>query len=392
MTNDFGLDQVADNQTLKETTINTAIGQLAEAMGNPLTVDATSGNVTVSDTNYRRNAYFKRTDTTAARSVTLKAFRRFILFENSAVSTDVKLGSTTVTLSSGEKAILITDGTTNGLTKFLSSTGSAVNDIPGALTLSGVISPTQLAANTDDWAPTGLAGAIIIRASTDASRNLTGLTGGASGRVLIVENVGSFDLVFKNDVTSSASNRFYLGGADVTLTTKKTLLFVYDSTLSRWMLVGGSGSGGGATTFVALTDAFASFSAKARQFVRVNAAETALEPYEIPYTIALFVPGVMTNGQLVYQFIAVEDIRIPSGASGSQAKSGVASTGTVHFDIKKNGTDDGDITFTASSTGAFTVGSDIDLTAGDLLQIIGPATADGTLADISISIKAKRIN
>ena len=65
------------------------------------------------------------------------------------------------------------------------------------------ISPSQLTANTDDWAPTGLSGADIIRASTDASRNLTGISAPSAIRALILENVGSNDLVLIHNATST---------------------------------------------------------------------------------------------------------------------------------------------------------------------------------------------
>lgn len=102
-------------------------------------------------------------------------------------------------------------------------------------TLSGDISPTQIAANTDNYAPTGYATAGIMRLSTDASRNLTGIAGGADGRILLLLNIGSFNLVLKDDVTSTAANRFQLSG-DVTLGADEGALLWYDSTSSRWRL------------------------------------------------------------------------------------------------------------------------------------------------------------
>jgi len=110
---------------------------------------------------------------------------------------------------------------------------------PSTVALTGIISPTQLVANTDNWAPTGLSGASVIRATTDASRNLTGLTGGATGRVILLCNVGGFNLVLKHDATSTAANRFYgPGSADVTLTPNKSAWLFYDATSSRWRIVG----------------------------------------------------------------------------------------------------------------------------------------------------------
>jgi hypothetical protein len=125
----------------------------------------------------------------------------------------------------------------------------------GPLKLSGDITPAQLTADTNDWAPTGLATAAVIRASTDASRNLTGLTGGADGRLLYLANVGAQDLVLKDESASSAAaNRFALT-ADLTLTPDMVVALLYDGTSSRWRLAGGSGGGGGGGSItVAETD------------------------------------------------------------------------------------------------------------------------------------------
>jgi hypothetical protein len=107
------------------------------------------------------------------------------------------------------------------------------------------ISPAQLVANTDNWNPTGLSTASIIRASTDASRNLTGIIAPAAGdRIFVVlENVGAQDLVLKHDATSTAANRFYCpDDADLTLQKDSAVLLVYDGTSLRWRVLGGSGS------------------------------------------------------------------------------------------------------------------------------------------------------
>jgi hypothetical protein len=120
--------------------------------------------------------------------------------------------------------------------------------------LNGEITPTQLAANTNDYNPTGFATAVRVRLSTDASRDLTGLVPPASpdGLVKIITNVGSNNLVLKNESASStAANRFTLG-ADLTLTAGKTAILLYDSNTSRWILLATSvdlntGGGGAAT-------------------------------------------------------------------------------------------------------------------------------------------------
>ena len=126
----------------------------------------------------------------------------------------------------------------------------------GALHTKTVISPAQLTANTDNWNPTGLATAEVIRVSTDASRDLTGIVAPAGPWSIALENIGAFDLVLKHNVTSTAANRFYCpNDADLTLQKDSTALLVYDLTSTRWRVVGGGGGGGGSVATDTIWDA-----------------------------------------------------------------------------------------------------------------------------------------
>lgn len=116
--------------------------------------------------------------------------------------------------------------------------GRNVNEIAEAFILSGVLTPAQLTANQDNYNPTGLATAAVLRMSTNASRNVTGIAGGSNGRMLLVGNVGSNNLVLVHDATSTAANRFSLpGAANLTLLPGEWALLRYDATLSRWIVV-----------------------------------------------------------------------------------------------------------------------------------------------------------
>jgi hypothetical protein len=124
----------------------------------------------------------------------------------------------------------------------LSFSTSAMS-IGKSLALLGDISPTELSGNTNDWAPTGLADAAIIRASASGAYNLTGLTGGADGRTIVLSNVGAtYSITLQHDVTSTAANRFYCPSlSDLTLPPGGSVLLIYDSTISRWHILGGDG-------------------------------------------------------------------------------------------------------------------------------------------------------
>lgn len=109
----------------------------------------------------------------------------------------------------------------------------------GQIVFNSDISPAQLTANTDDYAPTGHLRALTLRLSTDASRNLTSVAGGVDGRLLIIFNVGAQNLVIKDDdgATGTAANRFQLN-ADVTILPEQGRTFMYDGTSSRWRMMG----------------------------------------------------------------------------------------------------------------------------------------------------------
>lgn len=121
-----------------------------------------------------------------------------------------------------------------------------------SLALTGDISPTQITANQNDYNPTGLADAAVLRLSTDAARNITSIAGGADGRILIIFNVGSFDIVLKDDdgSTGTAANRFALSG-DTTLSPDRCAILQYDSTSLRWRLLAGPAPAGGVTLHAA---------------------------------------------------------------------------------------------------------------------------------------------
>jgi len=105
-----------------------------------------------------------------------------------------------------------------------------------AIIQSSVLSPAALSANTDDYAPTGIAKAVHLRVSSSAPVNLTGIAGGntmVDGRVLVLTNVGSNAITLKNDVTSTAANRFKLN-ADFTLSPDMSVHLYYDGTSARW--------------------------------------------------------------------------------------------------------------------------------------------------------------
>lgn len=110
----------------------------------------------------------------------------------------------------------------------------------------GEISPTQLSADVNDYAPTGIGAVAILRLTSNASRSITGILAGTAGRVLKLLNVGSNNIVLSDaDAGSTAANRFSFG-ASITLKAGESAVVWYDTTQSRWALL--------ARSFVQITE------------------------------------------------------------------------------------------------------------------------------------------
>ena len=137
----------------------------------------------------------------------------------------------------------------------LSHAQSAIADLVIGRTVknNGQITPAQLTANTDNWAPTNLAGATYVRMSSTGAVELTGLAGGAGGRLMVLINIGTFPITLKNQSASSlAANRFTLA-SDQAVGAGSSASLWYDPNTSTWQAVGGGGGGAGGAAWGSIT-------------------------------------------------------------------------------------------------------------------------------------------
>lgn len=103
----------------------------------------------------------------------------------------------------------------------------------------GQVTPAQITADQNNYGP---AGGPFQRWSSDASRNVTGMTvydgdnADFGGVFRTIINVGSADIVLIHESASStAGNRFLLpGAANMTLSANEAAKCVYDTTTDRW--------------------------------------------------------------------------------------------------------------------------------------------------------------
>lgn len=113
---------------------------------------------------------------------------------------------------------------------------------------------------------------------------------------------------------------------------------------------------------------------------------------DLPYDISFFIAGNLLVDTIVGAYIATRDIHIEAGAVGSLAYANTpipVAEPNVVFNIQHNGLTVGTMTFVATATtGTISIPVDIDLVAGDRLQIVSPNPIDTTLKDIVATIVA----
>ena len=162
-------------------------------------------------------------------------------------------------VTSSELAKLSGISTTQNTVVGTSSTGALI-DIPGFTYNSGAIVISN-AKHLEEQAATDavttgtatvmtLGNSGVLRLTNASLVSLSGISGGADGRKLVIINRTGRSVIFLNESTLSAtaSNRIITGtAADLSIASNSAVVLVYDATTLRWQVIGGSASGGGST-------------------------------------------------------------------------------------------------------------------------------------------------
>lgn len=136
------------------------------------------------------------------------------------------------------------DATHPGMVNNVAQTLSGQKTFSTGITVSNLdftqaVDSTTTGANQNVAAPT--VGTIIF---TNASlSSIQNIGAGAAGRVLVIKNSTGVNVTINNDSGGTAADRIVTGnGANIILPTTASLLLQYDSSASRWTVIGGSGS------------------------------------------------------------------------------------------------------------------------------------------------------
>lgn len=156
----------------------------------------------------------------------------------------------------------------------------------------------------------------------------------------------------------------------------------------------GTGSGSGLTSLNSLTGPALSITSTDGSIgitpagTTINLTTVAHQPAQITTTFV----GVPANNQIMLYVPASVAMTVPSSCTGSFMKAAVAATSSAAFLVKDLTTSTTlcTATFSGSGTVATLSGSGGSISTGDIIEIIGPASADATLATIGANVLATR--
>jgi hypothetical protein len=288
-------------------------------------------------------------------------------------------GGSAVPVATTPSTVLDVIGSTQGDILYRSATGWAVL-APGT---SGQVLQTGGASANPSW--TSAAGGSVTSVASG-----TGLTGGpiTSSGTLALAAIANHDVLANTSGGSAAPSATTVTALldDTMGSTRGQILFRGSST---WGVLGAGTAG---------------------QLLKTTG--TSGDPAWIsqPYIVGAFLPGVMSNSQVCLVHTFAEAVTFPAnfGTAGSGAASyGTAlanATGSTTLTIAKcpaasdptsggNFSSVGSAVFASSGHAATLTtsgGATVSFAAGDTMKVTGPATADATLANISLVLAGDR--
>lgn len=197
---------------------------------------------------------------------------------------------------------------------------------------------------------------------------------GHSGKVLRV-NVGESAVEFVTNNLNTLADVNTSGAVEGDV-------LIYDADTATWLPGPMSGSA-----------EYPDMEGNAGKVLAVNSEEDGVEWVEQTGSgggidLTSFGVSISTNGTpdalgLLFRFVSPGTFTLPEDLTGSYGYAGDAPTGNVDFDIQKNGSSIGTMSFaTSSNTATFTFASDVSFTAGDRLEIFAPSDLQ-SIGDVS---------
>ena len=202
---------------------------------------------------------------------------------------------------------------------------------PQYFALAGELSPPQITADQNNYNPTGLALTSVMRINSNAPRSITGLAGGAVGRVIVIVNVGSFPITLPVESSlSTAANRFI--GTATTLVGGALLTLIYDAVVSRWRSqagTGGSSGGPGGEIQTQWIEVSSNQTQGANTWPVVNTTVNAVGTLPTGTVTVISTGGFPTAGQFVVQTADGPQIVTYTGSTGSTFTGCTGGTGAL---------------------------------------------------------------
>ena len=305
----------------------------------PLTYNSSTGVLGLSLASGSTNGYLSSTDWTTfnAKQATITASsgltfsgnnlsltNQGITFSLGTSGTDVNLSSTTVNLG-GSTTLNIPDASATA--RGLVTTGAQT--LAGSKTFSGSLATSK----GSDFSTTGtvndanFGNTSLVRLTGASAQTITGIAGGADGKILTIINAGAAtSSITNNDALSLASNRITTGtSSSIALPVDASISLIYDSTSTKWRVVGGTGSSSAGYASIDITNkatggAIGAAAATVDIATNFNVNQTtALQALTIPSpTNTTTTKGkIVTVNNLGTANFSISGITVPAGSYGS---------------------------------------------------------------------------